>query len=491
MFLAAAVFVLAAPAWSRHATSLEDQLDVDLEEEARGLKCSAQECTSFDQTKPTSKTVGWYTMCSCLDFPADDILERVKTDISYSVNLVRAVSDKVDKDSNIFKKLWQGHKLGDAQKKLHFVEAAMTHLRGSLDAGSEKLAFMDTPIALIAPSVFLVPASAYSINVEIWDHQDTHEKLVRGNTLIGQAGLSCEPKALTSVELALTKNEAYSSIDPGSAKVSVDYSVTKSEHHDCSTEGEGWQADNLKCVTITATVKCKSASNIPNIEYFGKTDPYCKVRVKSSMKEPSKKHETEHVPDNLDPTFPITEFTESWEVPMIQPVPTNTEPTTEEPSEDTFVTWTLDNMNLGEQSSTLIYYLASTVFTNKEKCAQAKFKTICKAIDSLASITIDMDALKAVEDAAAESNVKAAFFQSAFWAAVRVEPKAGEKATAYVVDSEGAAFLEEQSQRAGCMACMHHHRRGNGRTGGNGGGKGGGGGLLFLLVLVVILIICL
>ena len=69
-----------------------------------------------------------------------------------------------------------------------------------------------------------------------------------------------------------------------------------------------------ECAQVTVVVSCDKAVGLPSMDQFSKSDPYCKVRVKSSGTQPSTKFKTNAIDNTADPDWTSMEhsFTSSF-----------------------------------------------------------------------------------------------------------------------------------------------------------------------------------
>jgi len=336
--------------------------------------CTAQSCNTFEEGP-----------CSCLDVLEDDgkgeLAMRAESILYTMAQSMRYITD-YETTKGTLQNLWLPTKVKNARlmsttfKDLEFIAGAL----GSVPKVSS---LVNTPVKDLASLQFTVPAGAWPIMVEIWD-QD-----VASGEFIGEVGvplafghnsytLPLRPDSARSAETAEMAERSATALGEVSFDTVVEYDLPAREP--CSND------DEEECVTVSLTVTCKRATNLPNLDRgpAGLTDPYCKVRVKEDIEKASSKDKTPSLPETLNPVWTDGNvFSYSWEARLIK--------ADDENGED--FPWTLDHMSLFEQFYGNANYLAKLQVLDGEECDMIESKTtaqtkICDALQQFGGLQV-------------------------------------------------------------------------------------------------------
>jgi hypothetical protein len=420
--------------------------------------CTAANCRSFDDKR-----------CSCSKFVEEPaFMDRMLGLLTDTLQRMRKVSDKLTEKSGHFSKMWWSSSLSRATKDLQLLQESserITLLQDLMDSTAVKNLAGDSRF----PS-WEAPAAVHPINIEIWD--DNYGR----NTIIGEVGVDLvEGVQNYEKELRPNSHQTSSWVNPNGAKVSFQTNLETSAPKSCDI-------GTKTCVTLSLTVQCNSAQGLPNTDTGiagDVTDAYCKVRVKKNTEEPSTKFKTAVVNNDLNPTFDGSPFTLSWDVAVLEPVPTDAKPNKREPSP---VPWTSEHSTIGEQLQAQLVYLGSGVFLKENgECKSSAYATACKM---LAAMTGETDE-ETVDQVNAEAKTMIA---------------GGKSSLVQVEEDRADSLVTFHTSRVGCMAChtgraRRRARRNGGRYHGGyrrgGGGGGGSGGVAFVILFIFIILILL
>ncbi|CAE7756036.1 unnamed protein product [Symbiodinium sp. CCMP2456] len=277
---------------------------------------------------------------------------------------------------------------------------------------------------------------AFPIMVEVWDSDVTRSQFI-GEVGVG---LSLGEQSYT-LPLRPNKNCGTKSLEKAE-KGSIG-TVTFTTKVEMGAKTLCNPGKTEECAPITVTVSCDKASGLPSMDQFSKSDPYCKVRLKSSDTQPSAHFKTKAIDNTANPDWTSMEhsFTASFLVLVDEDRP-----------------WSIDSMSLTGQFMANTRLMAKMMVLGGVECPdiESKSKRQQQVCDLLWAPTTSIDPAT-LQEAAGSLNAEDA----------QVIAKMAEDTKDAGSESSltEMGLGDDESQRAllarpGCSCChMARHRR--------------------------------
>ena len=311
-------------------------VEVGAEEKA----CDVNTCVTFDE----DATKG----CSCMPFLADPTLvQRAERTFYEIVQASRYLTDHQAESAGFIRSLYPVRKfrqmkhaslMSASMKEFEFLQNAMDVLEGVEDLADESASNLT--------GTFKAPAGAFPIMVEVWDSDVTRSQFI-GEVGVG---LSLGERSHT-LPLSPNKNCGTKSLKMAEKEsigtVTFTTKVEMGPKENCNP------GKAEECAEVTVTVSCEKAAGLPSMDQFSKSDPYCKVRIKSSDTGPSTSFKTKAIDNTADPDWTSLEHSFSTSFPVLV---------------DDGKPWSIDSMSLTGQFMANMRLMAKMLALGGKEC---------------------------------------------------------------------------------------------------------------------------
>jgi len=395
--------------------------------------CDVNTCVTFEDEA---------SECSCQPFVADPILlERAEKTLYEIVQASRYLTDQQAESPGFIRSLYpvrmfttmqRASLLSSTMKDFEFLQSAMDVLEGVDDLADESASNLVT-------GDFKAPAGAFPIMVEVWDSDVTRSQF------IGEVGVGLS-LGEQSYTLPLRPNKNCGTKSLKKAEKGSIGTVTFTTKVEMGAKKLCNPGKTEECAPISVTVSCDKASGLPSMDQFSKSDPYCKVRLKSSDIQPSAHFKTRAIDNTVNPDWTSMEhsFTASFMVLVDGDKP-----------------WSIDSMSLTGQFMANTRLMAKMLVLGGKECPdiESKSKRQQQVCDLLWASTTSIDPAT-LQEAAGSLNAE----DAQVIAKMAEDAKDAGDESSLTEMGQGQGHSDE-SQRAllaypGCSCChMAHHRR--------------------------------